>query len=309
MMRTIIFLILVSIATLSYAQEAILTYSNESDTQIAIQNWEKGDVKQKFAFKIGTSQSFYHPASKKVIFFNDKTNDFYVYDSNTNVMLKSQLTQNLDMHGFLKKSDLFLAQDKISNNLLLLRFSSSPTPIFTTEKEITFHSKITSVFVGSDDNIYLLSGGNLSFLNPTKDDAAQKLHDFQEQNIKKIIAVLMDNSIFLQSSDKYFHFDLNTKQIKDVKNGYLNIAETPEILFLAHKGNQNKITIIEKANRQVRFNSLKNLPIKVVFTPNYKNIYYISTKSLKLFHFKDNKLLNKISLSKNPGTINIFFLD
>jgi hypothetical protein len=296
-------------ASFLYGKDALVTYFGLNETQIALQDWETGKIKQKFGFKLNTLKAFYHTPSQKLIFFAPNRTEFSLYTANTNILLKSAIDMNVEFIAYLAQNDLFIAQDNKTFQLVLLRLSMESTPQFMINDQIAFPEKIISFYQTKDDKFYFLTSQKLHYIDFAQNNVPHELYAFDNNKFNKIISVLSDNTIFLQGKDYYIHFDLFTKKIKDMKMGSLVIDETPEIIFMSHKGEQNKNMVIYKNLRNIRQNAVKNPAEKIIFTPDGKNLYFLTPKTVKLYQFNNNKLIHKFSFSKNPGQVNIFFID
>lgn len=296
-------------ASFLYGKDALVTYFGLNETQIALQDWETGKVKQKFGFKFNTLKAFYHIPSQKMIFFEPNRTEFGIYTVNVNTLLKSTIDIDVEFINYLAQKDLFIAQDNKAFQLVLLRLSTESAPQFTIIDQIDFSEKIVSSFKTEDNKLYFLTSQKLYYIDFEQNNTPHALYSFDNNKFYKIIAVLSDNTIFLQAKDHYVHLDLSTQKIKDIKKGSLVIDETSEIIFMSHRGAQNKNMIVYKNLRNIRQNAVKNPAEKIIFTPNGKNLYFLTSKTVKLYQFNNNKLIHKFAFSKNSGQINIFFIE
>jgi hypothetical protein len=292
-----------------YGKNALVTYFGANETQIALQDWETGKIKQKFGFKLDTLKAFYHTPSQKLIFLAPNRTEFSIYAANTNAFLKSNIGMDVEFVSYLVQKDIFVAQDNKTFQLILLRLSTESTPQFTIIDQIPFQEKLISSFNAENNKFYFLTSKKLYLIDFEKNNILHELYMFNDYSFSKIIAVLLDNTIFLQANDYYVHFDLTTQKVKDLKKGFLVVSETPDIVFLSHRGEQDKNVIINKKTRNLRQNAVKNPAEKIIFTPDNKNVYFLTRKSVKLYQFNENKLIHKFSFGKNAGQINLFFID
>ncbi|MDP1724447.1 MAG: hypothetical protein Q8L85_07065 [Alphaproteobacteria bacterium] len=292
-----------------YGKNALVTYFGAEETQIALQDWETGKIKQKFGFKLDTLKAFYHTPSQKLIFFAPNRTEFSIYTANANTFLKSNIGMDVEFVSYLAQKDIFIAQDNKTFQLILLRLSTEPTPQFTIIDQIPFQEKLISSFNAENNKFYFLTSKKLYLIDFEKNNTLHEVYMFNDYSFNKIIAVLLDNTIFLQANNYYVHFDLTSKKVKDLKKGFLVLSETPDIVFMSHRGDQDKNVIINKKTRNLRQNAVKNPAEKIIFTPDSKNVYFLTRKSVKLYQFNENKLIHKFSFGKNAGQINLFFID
>lgn len=291
-----------------FGKDALVTYFGAHETQIVLQNAETGKIIQRASYDINTLKAFYHVPSQKLIFFTPTKTEFNVYVPDTNTLLKVNTELDVDFIDYFEQKDLFIAQNNQNLELSLLKLSFNQTPQFDVIHKIPFAEKLISSFQTSDNKLYFLTSHQLYLFDFEKNDPPHKLYTFTNNNFYKIISVLSDHkNIFLQEDDQYVQIDLSTQKIKDIKNGFLVSAETPDIIFMSHKGEQNKNLIIYKKTRNSKQNPVENPAEKIYFTPDYKNIYFLTHKNVKLYQFNENRLIHKFSFSKNSGQINVFF--